>query len=304
MAFKKGNRPWNKGKKGLQAGWNKGKSASLESIRKMVETRKKKGSYKHTKEQKEKLRKKLANPEVKKRMSESQKKIWTPELRKKRSEALMGKYVGENNPSYGRKQSEEIKKAHSIYMKEYFKTHKHPAIGRKLSKERIEQMRLTSIGRPAWNKGRKMPELSEWGRQNILKQYQSESFPKQTNTKPEKQIKEELIKRGYREGEDFIHQYKFGDKFMCDFCFPKQKVIVEVYGDFWHANPIKYSGKELHKHQVKGINRDKSKGAYITKFDNGSWKYVSIWESDINKDVVSCVDKIGEVLTRLKGQLI
>jgi len=144
-------------------------------------------------------------------------------------------------------------------------------------------------------------EFSEETKQKIreytLNQYESGSFPKQANTKPERQIKEELIKRGYEEEIDFIHQYNFMNKFMCDFCFPNQKIIIEVDGDFWHGNPIKYIDRgKLHPHQIKGINRDKSKDAYIKKVDNGSWRIIRIWESDIYKDVVKCVDKIIELL--------
>lgn len=43
--FKKGIKPWNKGTKGLQIGWNKGITPSKESLAKMVATRKAKGNY-------------------------------------------------------------------------------------------------------------------------------------------------------------------------------------------------------------------------------------------------------------------
>ena len=141
---------------------------------------------------------------------------------------------------------------------------------------------------------------SKVSRETILSLYESNSFPRQTDTKPERQIKAELIKRGYKEGIDFVHQYKFMNKFMCDFCFPKQKVVVEAYGDFWHANPKKYAGKVLHKHQIKDIGRDKSKKAYITTVDNRSWTYLVLWESDINKNVIKCVDKIEKALKKPK----
>ena len=125
------------------------------------------------------------------------------------------------------------------------------------------------------------------------------NFPKQTNTKPERQIKEEIVKRGYKEKIDFIHQYKFMNKFMCDFCFPKQKIVIECDGDFWHANPNEFSNKEkLHPHQIKSISRDKSKTAYITKIDQGSWTLLRFWESDIEKDVSKCVDRIEEVIKK------
>jgi len=292
-----------KGKKTGKPAWNRGISPSEKSrkkmsesqrkvhsnpeiIRKMVETRMARGSYKHTDEQKRKIS--LANKgrkvseETRKKISLVQKKVWSnPEFKEKMRKVWTG-----------RKHSEKTKVGHSEYMKKYWKTHKHPMIGKKLSKETIEKTRLANLGRIPWNKGKKLPELSEWGRQNILKQYESNSFPRQTHTKIEKAIKEELIKRGYVEGIDFIHQYKFMNKFMCDFCFPDKKVIVEADGDFWHCNPLKYPDGPTHPHQVKGIRKDKSKKAYITKVDNGSWTLLNFWESDIIKDVSKCVDEI------------
>jgi len=56
--------------------------------------------------------------------------------------------------------------------------------------------------------------------------------------------------------------------------------------------------EKLHPHQVKGINRDKSKKAYITKVDNGSWTLLNFWESDIKKNVLKCVDKIEIILNK------
>ena len=306
----KGRPSWNKGKKTGKPAWNRGLSPSKETLKKQSEVQKrlyaqgrvhpmlgKPVTEERINKQRATLQITFSNPEVRKKMSESQKRVWTPEKRKQQSESLKGKYVGKNNPSYGRKHSEELKKAHSQYMKEYFKTHKHPMTGKKLSKEQIERLRSYSLGRPSPMKGIKMPERSEWGRQNILKQYQSGTFPKQTDTVPERKVREELIKRGYVQGTDFVHQYKFMNKFMCDFCFPKQKVIVEVYGDFWHANPNRYpEGTVLHPHQIKGKRVDKSKEAYITKVDNSSWTYIAIWESDIKKNVGECVDKVVKVL--------
>ena len=71
--------------------------------------------------------------------------------------------------------SEENKKRHSDFMKEYYKTHKHPMLGRKPSKESIEKAnesrkklmlnpefrkKLSEFhkGQIAWNKGKVMPK--------------------------------------------------------------------------------------------------------------------------------------------------
>jgi len=330
--FKKGNIPWNKGKTGIYseetrrkiglAGkgripWMKGKHQTAEAIEK---------------QRKSWMKTFISNPKTRQKMSESHKGQIPTNLEQLR------------RLSIGHKVSEETRRKISQSKKGW-----HP------SKEAIEKNRLAHLGKPAWNKGIKMPEISgerhpmfgkthseesklkmsashkkqmfnpefrkklseihkkrlsnpkererqsKVSRETILSLYESNSFPRQTDTKPERQIKAELIKRGYKEGIDFVHQYKFMNKFMCDFCFPKQKVVVEAYGDFWHANPKKYLNQaNLHVHQIKGIGRDKSKEGYITTVDNRSWTFLILWESDIKKDVSKCVDLIEQALKKTK----
>src|SRR3989344_5724828 len=201
----------------------------------------------------------LSDPEYRKMRSETQKNLWS-------------------NPAYRKRMSESQEKL--------WRNPEH--------RKHMSQSAKVSINTGRFRKGHEFPEETKQKiREYTLKQYESGSFPKQTNTKPERQIKEEMVKRGYKEGIDFIHQYKFMNKFMCDFCFPQKRVIIEVDGDFWHGNPKKYPAySKLHKHQIKGIGRDKSKNAYISKVDNNSWTLLRFWESEIKEDVTKCVDKI------------
>jgi len=332
MAFKKGNKPWNKGEKGIY---------SDETIRKIGLASK---GRKLSEEHKQKIRTNAKNnPNF-----GMKGKVHSEETRKKLSLSHKGQIPTNleqlRQINTGRVVSEATRNKISLANK-----------GRKRSAEANEKNRLAHLGKPAWNKGKKMPEISgenhpmfgkthskksilkmsethrnqmanpafrkrlseihkkrlsnpeemkrqsDVSRKTILRLYESGSFPKQTNTKIERDIKEELIKRGYIKGKDFIHQFKFMDKFMCDFCFPLQKVIVEAYGDFWHANPKKYpDGTKLYPHQIKGLKGDKAKEAYITKVDDHSWTYLFLWESDIKKDVSKCVDKIEKVLAKSK----
>lgn len=174
--------------------------------------------------------------------------------------------------------------------------------GRVHSKESLKKMSEGHKLNPTryWL-GKSRPDIAESSRKHILKLYESGSFPRQTNTLPERQLKEELLLHGYQEGIDFIHQFKFYEKFMCDFAFPKEKVIVECDGDYWHVNPgSKYAKNAPNSAQKRSLRIDKSKEAYIRKADNGSWCLLRFWESDIKKDVKSCVKKIEEALTSKK----
>ncbi|MBI4095888.1 MAG: hypothetical protein HY438_03450 [DPANN group archaeon] len=328
----KGQLAWNKGKTGIYSEETKRKIGLASKGRKLSEEHKRKIRENAHINQSFGMKGKHHSEETRRKLSLSHKGQIPTNLEQLR------------RISMGHKVSEEVRRRISLANK-----------GRKHSQESIEKNRLAHLGKPTWNKGKKMPEMSgakhhmfgkthskeslrkmsdshkkqmanpefrkklseihkkrlsnpeEMKRQSeistatLLRLYESGTFPRQTNTKPERQIKEELLKRGFVEGEDFIHQYKFNNKFMCDFCFPQQKLIVEVYGDFWHANPQKYQDRtKLHAHQLKDIGRDKAKEAYITTVDNRSWTYFVLWESDIEKDVAGCVDKIEEVLNKKK----
>lgn len=278
----------------------------------------KKGS-KMTEEQRRKNREAQkivwANPKLRKRHSQihkgqvpwnkGRKGVYSEEIRRK----MGAKNIGRPSPMKGKSLSEETKKKLSRSIKKALSNpewrQNRSKMVRNLWQNPEYREHMSKAAKSSVNEGRFITghkhskKIKNKLTEATLKQYERGDFPKQTNTKPERQLKEELIKRGYREGIDFIHQFKFRNKFMCDFCFPLQKIIVEVDGDFWHANPKKYSNQnKLHPHQIKGVGRDKSKNAYITKVDNGSWNLLRFWESDIKKDVGKCVDEVEKKLKK------
>ena len=75
--------------------------------------------------------------------------------------------------------------------------------------------------------------------------------------------------------------YDFQSKFfglIADFYIPSCKLIIEVNGDYWHANPRIYKNDQLYAIQQKGVDRD------IRKYDmynKAGFLTVVIWEQDI-----------------------
>jgi|SRR3989344_763571 len=270
--------------------------------------------------------------EMKRKMSESRKRTWAnPELRKRMSDAHKGQIAWNKDiPA-----SEESKQKHSVFMKEYYRTHKHPMKGKIFTTEqrmnvsvaqkkrfanpeenkKISETRKVRINEgkiKIWNKGktglyseeylkrmresRNKPEAIKRSREQMIKRIEEGKYSKISHTLSERMLKDEIKRRDFKEGEDFIHQYNLYGIFVCDFCFPTQKVIIEVDGDFYHRNPIKYAGKKIYEKQRKSLLTDKRKEAYVKVIDNGSWTLLRFWESDIKKDVAGCVDKVVEVL--------
>lgn len=86
-----------------------------------------------------------------------------------------------------------------------------------------------------------------------------------------------------------------------DIYLNKHNLIIEVMGDYWHANPIKYKSVELlNKIQLNDINRDTRKETYIKRYRGIHILY--LWESDINKRLNLCKLLIEEYVSN-KGQL-
>jgi len=249
-----------------------------------------------------------ANPELRERHREIHKgqvpwnkgktNIYSEETKKRRGKANLGKTPWNKGKkglqiswNKGSTASEESKRKMSESQKRLWTLEGH--------RKRMSQSAKASVNSGRFEKGHKhSEEIKKKLTEATLKQYERGDFPKQTHTKPEIIFKEELIKRGYREGIDFIHQFKFNNKFMCDFAFPKHKIIVECDGDFFHCNPKFFDPNNLKPQQQRTVSRDKSKNSYINKYDNGSWILKRFWESDLHKDVSNCVDKIEEVLNK------
>lgn len=81
--------------------------------------------------------------------------------------------------------------------------------------------------------------------------------------------------------------------YLPDFCVESEKLIVECYGDFWHANPSWFSENQTtHKNRVaKDIWYYDNLKKDI--FEKNGYKYLYFWENEI----INNLDKIKVVIT-------
>lgn len=117
-------------------------------------------------------------------------------------------------------------------------------------------------------------------------------------SKPHKKVSEYLQSIGYIEDVDFFNEprYEFvgyNEELKShfsprpDILIPELKIVIEVYGDRWHANPKKYKADEIIGTWYGELTakeiwlRDALRVAHIETF---GYKVIILWESDINNN--------------------
>lgn len=108
-----------------------------------------------------------------------------------------------------------------------------------------------------------------------------ESRQLNTNTKPQQIINDVLNDMGIPYVNEKGFKYYAVDNYLNE-----HNLIIEVMGDFWHCNPLKFStpdGCDIHK---KRIPRDKAKHTYLRNCYNIEVLY--LWEDDIYNNLDVC----------------
>lgn len=138
------------------------------------------------------------------------------------------------------------------------------------------------------------PELLFKMRMNLLKRLSSEN---RLNTKPQLIVNNILDELNIEYIREHCITYYSIDNYL-----PKYNLMIEVMGDYWHANPLKYNVDKygLNDKQLEGIHRDKLKYSYVKNHYNLEILY--LWESDIISDINLC-QKIIEEWINNKGIL-
>lgn len=164
-------------------------------------------------------------------------------------------------------------------------TRKNPEFGKKISKGA---------------KGISKPKPEGFG---VGRKHSKKTKEKMSNSAINRIVKEDKLhisELEYKFQENFldklnienIHSYYVKEiKAFYDFYLPKYNILIEVDGDFYHCNPIKYPGGSICKTQEKNLKRDQQKNQWAK--DNG-FKLLRFWENDIKNNP----QQIIEILTK------
>lgn len=134
------------------------------------------------------------------------------------------------------------------------------------------------------------PETIEKLRENTIRLHRDGAF-KHTKTGPHLEMQSILEKLSIV----FEEEVRAGH-FNFDFYLPEYSIYIEVDGDYWHSNPIRYKDGPKSKAQKINASRDASKNKYCrTK----GMKLIRVWEYRLNnaKEEVEC-----NLLKSLKSQ--
>lgn len=127
----------------------------------------------------------------------------------------------------------------------------------------------------------------EKSRERMLQSLESRIID--TNTKPQLIINETLI------AEDiFYTNEKAFEYYAVDNYLDKYNLIIEVMGDFWHSNPLKYDINNLRDVQRKRIPKDKAKHTYFK--NNYNIEILYLWEDDIYNNLDVCKSLIDKYI--------
>lgn len=132
-------------------------------------------------------------------------------------------------------------------------------------------------------------------------EYRKKMSENYIETKPEKMVRELLEQKGLVKNIDFYQEKSFFGKYFTDFFFPSTNLIIEVMGDYWHANPQIYGESKipLNTEQEARIIKDKEKKE---DFIEQGYHYIEIWESDIyndlEKEIEACFNYIPVTTAR------
>lgn len=121
--------------------------------------------------------------------------------------------------------------------------------------------------------------------------YENGVFSRQT--KPQRIINQLLEDMNIKYQNEKNCKYYSIDNYLTEY-----NLMIEIMGDYFHANPTKFSS--LNQIQQKDVARDARKNTYIKKYYHIDILY--LWENDINNNIEVC-KKLIEAYINTKGIL-
>lgn len=107
-------------------------------------------------------------------------------------------------------------------------------------------------------------------------------------TTPEKAFEKMLKELGVK-----YELQKVVESKIFDFYIPSKNMIVEVDGDYWHANPMIYESKDLNKIQARNVRNDQYKE--ILAKGNG-FLLERVWEYDLKNNYKEQKERFKKLL--------
>lgn len=78
-----------------------------------------------------------------------------------------------------------------------------------------------------------------------------------------------------------------------DFYIPSKNMLIEIHGDYWHANPIIYENKELNRIQKKNVKNDLFK---VSLAITNGYLIETVWEYDLHNNYSVIKNKLINLL--------
>ncbi len=79
--------------------------------------------------------------------------------------------------------------------------------------------------------------------------------------------------------------------------FIQPNLCIFCDGDWWHGNPLIYNQKNLHSIQLRNKMYDLRNNKFLKK---RGYNVIRLWESDINKNLNKCYEKVNKFLIKLR----
>lgn len=240
-------------------------------------------------------------------------KSHTEHYKQNSRDRMAGKYLGTDNPFYGKTHSEQTRKKLSelnklVYNPETTKLNRGPMSAAEkikaaetirnkwdaLSAEEQLVIKQTRSNRCKLLQQRlKATDIDKYVEQRKFAGKMSciSQRKQYKQTKPEKAVAAILEK-------EFPKLFKYSvilNYYQFDFGCREHKILIEVHGDYWHANPAIYTQSHLTEAQNKNLMRDRVKKNWAL---DAGFTLITIWEHDINNKHFD--DLIGEIRNAIK----